>query len=686
MNRTKRIFVLVLALVMCFLTACGGNDTTTEPTTDNNANNVTPEASPLTLFANDASDYQIVYPAKNNGWERGVSIRLQNTILAVTGGFRIPVVKDTDAPVDANAKEIIIATPDYNRDSAYTAKGGAEKGYNIFVEGNRLIIEAGSKTGAIFAISQFCKDHFGFDMEAGDMASRIEGLTAINVSAQYAASRTIKSAEFPYIGIPAADFQVSYHGDSYVQKCVAVTLCAEMRTILGYEIWPWDRAYGTEEGQRYISIEQDDTIEKGDWEIRPSEDGIAIVSNGYHGFEDAIERFIKAKTSDGYYNLKVGDVIGGNYFENLNLNKEVDKTNSYVYNKLANNRVMFYNVLWGNSYKNDDGSVINYPANERNQLQLEMFAEYMPDVLGLQEFNDSKRFGMYGIKAGLEELGYVEAVDYIVDNASREEYWLGGAVKDENGKLLGYKPGKGKPVGQAVDADKYGFSHTYTNNTPLFYNTKTTKLIAAEYYWYKNQWDLGELVTDEYGTYYPTNHENGASDCASKALTWGVFENIATGERYIAISTHMCTRSDKIRGLQAQEVVELVAQLVAQYDCPVFFGGDMNGHKGSSNYELFISEEVGFKSMQDHEVASVYNSQMMASHAYPDHQNGILTTGGSIGLIPYKGASIDHIFAINHDNADIKVFSVVIDMCSLRGADHFPIFTDFNINPESTEE
>ena len=93
--------------------------------------------------------------------------------------------------------------------------------------------------------------------------------------------------------------------------------------------------------------------------------------------------------------------------------------------------------------------------------------------------------------------------------------------------------------------------YTFFNCAPLLYNTKTTRLIKSEYYWYKNQWDKRDGMS----------HENSAGDCASKAATWGVFESIATRERYIVISTHMCTRSDYIRGLQGQEMVDLIEQL-----------------------------------------------------------------------------------------------------------------------------
>ena len=62
------------------------------------------------------------------------------------------------------------------------------------------------------------------------------------------------------------------------------------------------------------------------------------------------------------------------------------------------------------------------------------------------------------------------AVPYM-DELSDEAEIIGAinCVVNKDGKLIGYKPGNGKPKGQAVDESKYGFSHTFTNNTPLYY-------------------------------------------------------------------------------------------------------------------------------------------------------------------------------------------------------------------------
>ena len=690
MNTTKRILILLLALTMCFLAACGGDE---EPQKD---------PDPLTLLANELSEYKIIFDADGEKWVKPFATRVKTTIKTATG-VDIPIEEDNKvATPDANAKEIIIATPEINRASTYTAKGGVNLGYNIFVDGNRLIFEVYSKTGAFFALSQFAKDQFGFDMEAGQAAKRVEGLDKVIVAYNYTKTRTLDSNEFPYIGIPFEDFQIAYHGDYYIHKCIAKDLQTELAYMCGAELDVWDIAFGPDEGQRYISFVQNDEMNKGDWKITFTTEGIEIAANGYYGFEAAVPAFADLQNTNGYFDLKNNESVSGNYLDTLGKAERFQPT-KYAYNNLGEYRVMFYNALFWDTYTYDDGTTNYHPAKERNRVQYEMFAEYMPDVLGLQEFNSSKRYdaGMYDLVDLLATLGYKEAIDPIVDNASREEYML-WSVFDENGKRIGYRPNPnaattvyGTPVSKLNPDGNYDFETTYINHTPLFYNEATTKLIDAGYYWYENQWDLGELTEGEFytsqdgnkkgaspitGNYFPSTHENGIADAASKSLTWGVFESLETGERYIAISTHMCTRSDKIRGLQAKEAVALISELVEEYNYPVLFGGDMNGKSGNLNYDYFVSDEVGYKSLQDHDLADTFTSNLLSSHGYPGHTAGVLTTGGAPSVMSKKGMSIDQIFTTNHSNVTFKVYGIIADMCSLRGSDHLPLFVDFTIN------
>jgi endonuclease/exonuclease/phosphatase family metal-dependent hydrolase len=147
----------------------------------------------------------------------------------------------------------------------------------------------------------------------------------------------------------------------------------------------------------------------------------------------------------------------------------------------------------------------------------------------------------------------------------------------------------------------------------------------------------------------------------------------------------MCTRSDYVRGLQGQEIVDLVDRLVQQYQCPVFFGGDMNGNIGDSNYDLFI--ESGFLSIQDtlidgEHIATEFTSNLRTNAAYPelDEEHIMRPVGGvSYTVQETNKNSIDQIFMINgEDKVEIGVFGVIADDMARSSSDHMPIFIDFS--------
>ena len=295
---------------------------------------------------------------------------------------------------------------------------------------------------------------------------------------------------------------------------------------------------------------------------------------------------------------------------------------------------MFYNVLFGTSTgtrKTEEGKTIkDVPPDVRNALQWQMVKQYMPDVLGCQEFNVTKR----GERAN--EYGNLVAL------LERE----------------GYKESCPRDVGV----------HCYYNMTPLFYNTKTTKLIKSAYYWYEHQID-GENINN-----------CSPNDCGSKALTWGVFEDKKTGKRYIAVSTHMATRSNGVRGLQAIEAVNVITSLVEKYNAPVFLGGDYNGRTTHANYLYFTSENVNYADLALNGSAEVFASTTATHHRYPcfNTELGFMlpdvadNTGESLDCI-------DHIMMTNGDKVKVGVYGVVVDECSMSGSDHYPIFVDVTL-------
>ena len=119
-------------------------------------------------------------------------------------------------------------------------------------------------------------------------------------------------------------------------------------------------------------------------------------------------------------------------------------------------------------------------------------------------------------------------------------------------------------LGSAETGGKKGIIHCLTiigqveGHQVLPENTKTTKYIDGEYYWFQNHWDgTGAQKTDGYITPW-----HGHADWSTKSATWGLFEDIKTGDRYAVISTHMCTRSNNVRALEAIELVDLIEAVV----------------------------------------------------------------------------------------------------------------------------
>ena len=81
-------------------------------------------------------------------------------------------------------------------------------------------------------------------------------------------------------------------------------------------------------------------------------------------------------------------------------------------------------------------------------------------------------------------------------------------------------------------------------------------------------------------------------------------------------------------------------------------------------------------------VATVYASQVMGHHTYPAYnEEAELTLPAENDNTGKYGPerSVDHIMLQNEEGVSVAVLGVVIDDCSMSGADHFPIFMDFSI-------
>ena len=618
----KKLLSALLALLICLLMlpACQSNGGEGEEM---------PPEQPipmLQIIADDLSIYQIVIASDAADFEEAAAYELRFAIKMLTG-VELPVVEDSEAALDT---EIVIGA-DTARKTLYQAPVDCAFGYAVFVADQRIVVEAETKGVMKKAIRQLMLDCTGVDISTDAMYTE-DDRNAIFIAQNYQYVNA-------YVGISDAfytELDIVYDG-SYMQKRMAYCLQEDIHYVTRNKTI----TVQTEAtGNRFtIELCKSAETDRGRWRIEISDtDRMTVYANDYYGFTAASKFVKKALQSEDASPLTVGAHLEGNHVELL---EKAEMSSAYAYNKTAEYRVMFNNVLWESPV----------PA-ERNLVTAEMVAQYMPDVLGCQEFNRSKREGAgeNDLTVLLANLGYVESIDPRVENANK---W------GSNGSQLVYVGNK--------------FFRTFYNCTPLFYNQNTTICIDSGYYWYENQIDN-------------ENQNNcSAMDCASKAMTWGVFESKETGERYIVISTHMCTRSNGIRGKQAQEAVEVINELTKTYNYPVIFGGDINGTATAENYRYFVSEDGGLENVLGSKLPSLYCSGIKTHHNYPevnstsglvDHSKADMAgVGGSI----YD--NIDHIFVGNTKEhpIDVTVFGVVYDECSVAGSDHLPIYVDFSI-------
>jgi endonuclease/exonuclease/phosphatase family metal-dependent hydrolase len=429
------------------------------------------------------------------------------------------------------------------------------------------------------------------------------------------------------------DSVVLYTSGNFIQKRMAYRISQAISTSCGLNV-----TFGKEKLRRNaarLMMKDDKKLTEGKWRITVKGKTVTFLAGSYYGYY-GISQFLASDEAADFYALTDGYVREGSFQDTVDL-EPLKASCRYAYDKRGEVRVMFYNVLFGASTgmrKNEAGKAIkDVPPDSRNALQMEMIKQYCPDILGCQEFNISKR----GERAN--EYGDLSAL----------------LAK------IGYRESCPRDVGV----------HCYYNQTPLFYNTKTTKLIKSAYYWYEHQVDAENI------------NNCSPNDCGSKALTWGVFEDKKTGKRYIAVSTHMATRSNGVRGLQAIEAVNVISSLVEKYNAPVFFGGDYNGRAESANISYFRGENARYADVAQDGLAEEFSSTASTHHTYPrfNEEFGFMLPDAErdCTIESVNNNNIDRILLTHAEGVKVGVYGVVIDECSMSASDHYPIFADVTL-------
>lgn len=240
-------------------------------------------------------------------------------------------------------------------------------------------------------------------------------------------------------------------------------------------------------------------------------------------------------------------------------------------------RIMSYNIY---GYEDTNGSK-GGPVALRQELQLEIFQFYDPDVIGFQEYVAKSHSSM---TAKLAALGYAEV-----------------------------------PITPSASDDS-------VNDTPIFYNTATVSLVEGAYGYF--------LYTGD-----------GCNNSNTKSLSWAVFQQKGeNGKRFAVVNTHLMYNEDGIDHTAQRQtnVVQLLAKIQviqAKYpNVPIILGGDLNCTYQS---EPFTDIQTGgFTWMRDAEGINTdaYGKKVYATFSYETN------TYTSCPSPSATGYGIDHVF------------------------------------------
>ena len=427
----KKIISVLLVLLMCLplVVACKKDEEVPEETSE--------VAVPVSVISNGASEYVIVYSNSTENGMAGQYMRIATLLqgrIAIATGVNLKVTSEDKS---SSAKEIVVGK--LTRGDSYTSPVSAEtyqKGYSLFMAGDKIVLEAGSATGLTEGAYALLKDLLGVDLQADPQAEPEAGKTEFTLLSTYAETETFASAEMPYMSAPLSEFGVCFTGTEYNQKRAAIILQQEIKKVDKVVMERVDKKWA-EDGKCYFWFETDTTMANGTFRIDTVGSKVTITAKDYYGFISGTRAIVEMRKELGYYPFREGSKSEGNHLDYLTT---LEETAKYVYNNSSEYRLMFYNVFWGGA------------ETERGILQSEMVREYRPDVIGFQEFKENRRAGIVN---PLKTMGYEEAMDY--------------------------------KKGNYVAGNSGATSDALYNYVPIFYNTATTKCVDSGYYRYVRQ-------------------------------------------------------------------------------------------------------------------------------------------------------------------------------------------------------
>lgn len=321
-------------------------------------------------------------------------------------------------------------------------------------------------------------------------------------------------------------------------------------------------------------------------------------------------------------------------------------------------RIMMHNAYGHNEFREGEA----YNSEQRMRMAAEIYAYYMPDIIGFQEFHNPPRTYL---PAMLKALGYEEVM-----------------ARPKNGGG--------------------------TNSTPLFYRTDTVECLSYGCLWYANIDFSDPVYAALIGDADVATVQAKARENTGKTVTWAIFRLKETGEEFLAASTHLwwqnnVTEDDVCRRVQIAILKEyLLEQALTWLEnegradeaaaFPVIVGGDMNTNANRKSIKYFNKEtpvrgtavtSAATRFLNCNDLSVGEKNTVATHHGYAYYNEALdLYEQPQYSERAYKN-SLDYIFvsAGGAENCRVERSLMVGDLYGYLVSDHCPIFTDITLYP-----
>lgn len=550
----------------------------------------------VALTENGASAYLIIRSADGGSLEKDLAEAVRAAILEQSG-VRLPSVTDDSVAAEkSQGFEILIGKT--NRPESLTeAKRLRYRDYSVSVSGNRILLSGESDYMLQSAVDAFLG---GLTVQDGILYSTCR----VTVCGSYPVSGMTVN------GVPITEYRFVYEEGSSLSSDLAQSLAGLLRDQTG---WMLDCVSDREAESTYeilvgktnrgASGEVAGSLERSEIAMQLSESKVVFAWADPYVADDLKTRFSNALLAD----LKAQE----HELANLAFRTEVSQTLAPEYTEIS---VMSFNIL-------GVGSTMSSCYN-RDDLAASVIRSYLPDIIGLQEFDAPFRLESESL-FGLLGDTYAEAV---CPEAAPDRNW-----------------------------------------NPILYRTDRLELLVCgnQAFAQGTEWPLAQTYPSDSKV---THH---------RTVTWAVFRVRETGEQIVALNAHFhvddrmsAGESDAILASEAQEVLEKALELQASYpDAFLFLTGDFNST--ASGRVMQTLSDGGFL---DTYPLAAQKTDVCGFHAKPTFNTLKGTYDEYDGAFPADGYryAIDHCMVLG-DDVTVSNYRTVTLRDALLVSDHCPL-------------